>query len=69
MQRWAQRTVMVATAAPAAVAIGTATGDGYPEHSFNWDFNWDVVQRVRAGLEQAGAHTVAGYLRSMSTTG
>jgi N-acetylmuramoyl-L-alanine amidase len=33
---------------------GTATDDGYPEHSFNWD----VVQRVRAGLEQAGVHTV-----------
>ncbi len=118
MQRWAQRTVTVAaaalavvalctTAAPAAVATGdiggatvvldpghggsngandasltrqvpngrggtkdcqttgTATDDGYPEHSFNWD----VVQRVRAGLEQAGVHTAADYLRSTSTTG
>jgi N-acetylmuramoyl-L-alanine amidase len=33
---------------------GTATDDGYPEHTFNWD----VVQRVRAGLEQLGVHTV-----------
>lgn len=33
---------------------GTATDDGYPEHTFNWD----VVQRVQAGLEQLGVHTV-----------
>ena len=32
---------------------GTATDDGYPEHSFNWD----VATRVRAALEQMGVHT------------
>lgn len=31
---------------------GTATNDGYPEHSFNWD----VATRVRAALEQMGVH-------------
>ena len=29
---------------------GTATNDGYAEHSFNWD----VATRVRAALEQMG---------------
>ena len=31
---------------------GTASSDGYPEHSFNWD----VAARVRAALEQMGVH-------------
>jgi N-acetylmuramoyl-L-alanine amidase len=31
---------------------GAATNDGYSEHSFNWD----VANRVRAALEQMGAH-------------
>ena len=31
---------------------GTATKDGYAEHSFNWD----VATRVRAALEQMGVH-------------
>ncbi|HET7667370.1 MAG TPA: Rv3717 family N-acetylmuramoyl-L-alanine amidase [Mycobacterium sp.] len=31
---------------------GTSTEDGYSEHSFNWD----VAVRVRAALEQSGAH-------------
>ena len=32
---------------------GTATADGYPEHSFNWA----VVQQIRAALDQLGART------------
>lgn len=32
---------------------GTATTDGYPEHSFNWD----VALRIRAALDQLGVHT------------
>jgi N-acetylmuramoyl-L-alanine amidase len=32
---------------------GTATADGYAEHSFNWD----VVQQVRAALDQLGVRT------------
>jgi N-acetylmuramoyl-L-alanine amidase len=32
---------------------GTATADGYPEHSFNWD----VVMLVRAQLNQLGVRT------------
>lgn len=32
---------------------GTAADDGYPEHSLNWD----VTNRIRAALEQAGVHT------------
>jgi N-acetylmuramoyl-L-alanine amidase len=33
--------------------MGTATGDGYPEHAFNWD----VVLRIRDALEQVGVRT------------
>ncbi|MDO5746671.1 MAG: N-acetylmuramoyl-L-alanine amidase [Actinomycetaceae bacterium] len=33
---------------------GTATNDGYPEHTFNWD----VAQRLKAKLEAAGAKVV-----------
>jgi N-acetylmuramoyl-L-alanine amidase len=33
---------------------GTATNDGYPEHSFTWD----VTVRIRDALEQLGVHTV-----------
>lgn len=32
---------------------GTQTGDGYPEHAFNWD----VALRVRDALNQLGART------------
>jgi N-acetylmuramoyl-L-alanine amidase len=32
---------------------GTATNDGYPEHTFNWD----VATRVQSALEQIGVHT------------
>jgi N-acetylmuramoyl-L-alanine amidase len=32
---------------------GTATSDGYPEHSFNWD----VVLRIRVALTQMGVRT------------
>jgi N-acetylmuramoyl-L-alanine amidase len=32
---------------------GTATSDGYPEHSFNWD----VVQRIQTALNQLGVRT------------
>jgi N-acetylmuramoyl-L-alanine amidase len=32
---------------------GTATNDGYPEHSFSWD----VVQNIRNALEQLGIRT------------
>ncbi len=32
---------------------GTATADGYPEHTFNWD----VALRIRAALDQLGVHT------------
>lgn len=32
---------------------GTAADDGYAEHSLNWD----VTNRIRAALEQAGVHT------------
>jgi N-acetylmuramoyl-L-alanine amidase len=32
---------------------GTATNDGYPEHTFNWD----VVQRIQAALTQMGVRT------------
>jgi N-acetylmuramoyl-L-alanine amidase len=32
---------------------GTATADGYPEHSFTWT----VVQQVRAALDQLGVRT------------
>lgn len=32
---------------------GTETGDGYPEHAFNWD----VTLRVRDALNQLGART------------
>jgi N-acetylmuramoyl-L-alanine amidase len=32
---------------------GTATNDGYPEHSFNWD----VTQHIRDALEQQGVRT------------
>ena len=32
---------------------GTATGDGYPEHTFNWD----VVMRLRDQLNQLGVRT------------
>ncbi|MCV7229073.1 Rv3717 family N-acetylmuramoyl-L-alanine amidase [Mycolicibacterium komossense] len=32
---------------------GTSTNSGFPEHTFNWD----VVQQVRAGLEQMGVRT------------
>lgn len=32
---------------------GTATDDGYPEHSLNWD----VTNRIRAALDQLGVHT------------
>jgi len=32
---------------------GTATDDGYPEHSLNWD----VTSRIRAELERLGVHT------------
>jgi N-acetylmuramoyl-L-alanine amidase len=32
---------------------GTATADGYPEHSFNWD----VVQQIRSALDQLGVRT------------
>ncbi len=31
--------------------VGTSTADGYPEHAFTWD----VAQRARALLEEAGA--------------
>lgn len=33
---------------------GTATNDGYPEHSFTWD----VTLHIRDALEQQGVHTV-----------
>src|SRR5246127_2056199 len=32
---------------------GTATNDGYPEHTFNWD----VVLRIRDALNQMGVRT------------
>jgi N-acetylmuramoyl-L-alanine amidase len=32
---------------------GTATNDGYPEHTFNWD----VVARIRDALDQMGVRT------------
>lgn len=32
---------------------GTATDDGYPEHSLTWD----VTNRIRAALDQMGVHT------------
>ncbi|MEB3022080.1 Rv3717 family N-acetylmuramoyl-L-alanine amidase [[Mycobacterium] crassicus] len=32
---------------------GTATDDGYPEHSLNWD----VTNRIRAALDEMGVHT------------
>ncbi len=32
---------------------GTATNDGYPEHSFTWD----VTLRIRDALQQMGART------------
>ncbi|HTM84945.1 MAG TPA: Rv3717 family N-acetylmuramoyl-L-alanine amidase [Mycobacterium sp.] len=32
---------------------GTASDDGYPEHSLNWD----VTNRIRAALDQLGVHT------------
>lgn len=32
---------------------GTASNDGYPEHSLNWD----VTNRIRAALQDAGVHT------------
>ncbi len=32
---------------------GTSTGDGYPEH----EFNWDVVQRIRNALSEIGVRT------------
>ena len=34
-------------------ASGSATNDGYPEHSFNWD----TTLRIRAGLMQHGVRT------------
>lgn len=34
--------------------VGTATDAGYPEHAFAWD----IVQRVRARLEDAGVRVV-----------
>lgn len=37
----------------ACQTTGTATGDGYPEHSLNWD----VVTRIRDALDQLGVHT------------
>jgi N-acetylmuramoyl-L-alanine amidase len=37
----------------ACAATGTATNDGYPEHSFNWD----VVLRIRDALTQMGVRT------------
>jgi N-acetylmuramoyl-L-alanine amidase len=36
------------------VASGTSTPSGYPEHSFNWD----VVQRISAALNDRGVHIV-----------
>jgi N-acetylmuramoyl-L-alanine amidase len=37
----------------ACETTGAATGDGYPEHSFDWD----VVQRIRGALTQMGVRT------------
>lgn len=37
----------------ACETTGAATGDGYPEHSFDWD----VVQRIRGALTQMGMRT------------
>jgi N-acetylmuramoyl-L-alanine amidase len=37
----------------ACAGTGTATNDGYPEHSFNWD----VVLRIRDALTQIGVRT------------
>ena len=37
----------------ACAATGTATNDGYPEHSFNWD----VVLRIGDALTQMGVRT------------
>lgn len=37
----------------ACAGTGTATNDGYPEHSFNWD----VVLRIRDALTQMGVRT------------
>jgi N-acetylmuramoyl-L-alanine amidase len=34
--------------------IGTATNDGYPEHSFNWD----VTLRIRDALDRLGVRTM-----------
>jgi N-acetylmuramoyl-L-alanine amidase len=37
----------------ACAGTGTATNDGYPEHSFNWD----VVLRIRDALTLMGVRT------------
>ena len=40
----------------ACAMTGTATNDGYPEHSFNWD----VVLRIRDALTQMGVPSCHG---------
>jgi N-acetylmuramoyl-L-alanine amidase len=47
------------------VKTGTATNDGYPEHSFNWD----VVLRIHDALAQMGVRTeLTGRVDGTTTT-